>query len=124
MKFSSDMAIETGDLEVFESGSVITFRELPLIMKLGTLEVTITFIPGAPNEPDAKVEFDEKGPTTIGIKFVNFRGNLMGSKEPIRMGTYNGRELYMNYLVTTVNTFNPESGRLFHYTWYLRKRGN
>ena len=117
MMRANEMTIETGGYDVMASGSVLTHRVQPITFRKGTLELVVDFKPGEdPDSDEYWVDYEQESKTRTRVVFHNFKGNFMGSKTPIRIGTFDGKPLYLNYMVLTVS---PEAERLLHYTWYL-----
>ena len=116
---SPDMKVETGGFEVLASGSVLTHRQQPLLFRKGVFEIEMVFEPSEDiNDEEFDVQWEQKAGHRLQVTFHNFRGNFIGSPEPIRIGTLNNRALYLNYLVTTADL---RGEKLLNYTWYLEK---
>jgi len=114
------MTIETGGFEIMASGSVLTHRRQPLLFCKGSLELEVVFsMSDDAADDDYWVDFtQEEGTNRIAVEFHNFKGNFMGSEEPVRIGSFDGKALYLNYLVLTVG---PRAERLLNYTYYLER---
>ncbi|MGO9245331.1 MAG: DUF6864 domain-containing function [Verrucomicrobiia bacterium] len=119
------MKITSGTVEVFDTGTVITYDESPLVFTLddGAGSVAVRFVfskdeKEKPNWTSLKVVTERE----LEVHLINFERGVKGvsNLNPIRVGTLKGRELLLRYNIRRPDT---EMAKLFFvsYTWYLGK---
>jgi hypothetical protein len=114
------MEIKVGNYDVFKDGTIVGNENEPIdfiiIKELG-FTIRIVFSSDS-NIKDAQIkatEFDKVGAL---LTFVNFNNSIgIGNIEPLLIGHFNNRELFLNYRVYSLE----KGGKTFHYTWLLGK---
>lgn len=114
------MEIKVGEFELFTQGSILSIKEQPidfiLNKELGFI-VRVSFKEDSSiNESTIDVKrFEKVGAELIFINFNNPIG--MGSSIPVKIGTYNKRELFLSYRIYELEG----AGQTFHYNWLFGK---
>ena len=107
------MEIQTESKKVFEHGTVISFKQEPLIFAISDLKVKISFLDNT-DEKQAILP-NQIGAKEIELKLVNFNNSLgTGTTEPLGIGTVSNKRLYLNFVVHALG-----NQKTLHYTWYL-----
>lgn len=111
------MKITAGEYEVLESGTVISFGIEPLTFHLAPdLIIRFVFLKDDLASENT-VQYLAIDKATLEMRLVNFNSTLdTGTKEPIRIGYLNGRNLYLNFRTRTTDM---RFSRTIDYTWYL-----
>jgi hypothetical protein len=109
-----------GELEVYESGNIVSTEKKILITLQSenpfTLEVELSF---PEEEKETKMEAYQIEQVGIGIRLINFNNSLgTGNIKPMKIGWFNGRSLFINYRLIPIN---KNEGGVFNYTFLLGK---
>lgn len=113
------LKITSGDAEVYDSGSVITFDEKPITLEFGApsspLKLVLEFKKDATGNVNIKAETLEKN--TLKLEMTNV-GNILGGGtiSPIHIGDIEGKKLYFGF---RVNELNDSKQLSLIYTIYL-----
>ncbi len=112
--------LTANNYEVFESGTVISFRDEPVTFELAA-DLKIRFVfRGDQDSPETS--FNAINPNELEIIFSNFNNPLgAGNTEPIQLGTLNNKALYLSYRILALV---GAQGKTIHYSWYLREGVN
>lgn len=121
------MKIKVGNLDVLDSGSVIGNYLQPIefsIDKSSNFIVRMEFtlaVMGYSRTP--KVEASQYGSNGVSLIFQNFAASKgHGNADPIELGIFQGRRLYLNYRIHSFikeHPTIPNGGVLLNYTWLL-----
>lgn len=114
------MEIKVGDYDVFKEGAIITtenqhidfvfVEEVDFIIRI-VFENEIT-------KPEPNIIAEKFGAGGAKFIFKNFNSSIgLGNVAPLVIGTLNGRELFLNYIVYSLS----KNGKSFQYTWLLGK---
>jgi hypothetical protein len=106
--------VKSSGKDVIASGSVNTFSYDNLEVNIAQFKFVFNFLNSG---SDQKIEYRNDGPTTLILDIYNFNNSIgIGVKSPIRLGTLMGRELYLGFMVYTLNS---TDSKLVHYTFML-----
>ena len=110
--------LKAGELDVLTTGSVIGLVGKPVEISLEAEgpPIVVRFV--FTSSEDKKPEFDWKaiGPREGEVTLRNFDNALgIGNNEPIRIGSFSNREMFVCYRVYRVAT----AAHQLHYTFYL-----
>ena len=115
--------IESKNHHILATGSVISFREEQLILKLVLNGEDLTFVlsfdsdSAHPDKPS--LEVTPHSERKLELKFVNFESDLgTGNRTPMEVGTINDKSLFLSYRIYSLA---DSSSRLVHYTFYQEK---
>lgn len=113
-----DISIKSGTVEVIASGIVITFNKNPIEITLDPthkkMKLILVFLDDESKE-DSSVKPRYIEPTTLEITFKNFKNSMgSGSTAPIPFAKLDGRQLYLNYRIYTLENVD----KTFEYTIY------
>ncbi|MCF8276721.1 MAG: hypothetical protein K9J17_08305 [Flavobacteriales bacterium] len=112
------MRITTGDLEIFESGTIISYGIDPITFHI-TEKIRIVFkfkIDSHQKAHQVRAEISQENEMTL--EFTNFEEALgIGNTLPLELGTVKGRRLFLNYRIYSLA--DKSVGKTVHYTWYL-----
>jgi len=123
----TEVNIESGPAKVISSGSVISFstqhiRPQPTILQLELLGLKLIlefedkFDDNGKPEGDFERTIEVIDNKTIKFRFINYNSPAgIGTRIPLRIGTYQDKPLYMHYVVIGADTRNS---KLFNYTFY------
>ncbi len=120
---STEIKIFYGDKVLICSGTIITIgnddTEFNIVSDKERLKLLMRFSDDEKNKDKISVKYDLLDSDTLRLTYVNFN-NPLGSftKEPIKMGTLNNRELYF---VSTIKLLEGTHLREVVYSFYLRK---
>jgi len=115
----------TDGYEVVGSGSVFTFYQKPIKIKIeesdpkeNDMYILFKFLDDiSTTEPDVKTTVDD---STIIISLVNYNNVLgTGTKDPFRIGTSGDNYLYLHFRVYGAT---EKSDKLLHYTIFTQKK--
>jgi len=115
------MKIKTGDKDVLETGSVISFGKEPVEFTLndplsGDMVLRLVFVDDQ-SKTIFEVQTELINQTTLEFRLINFNVITgIGNAEPISLGTLAGRRLFFNYRVYSLNNSDMKT---IHYTFYL-----
>jgi hypothetical protein len=112
------MKITSGNYEVFDSGTVISFEQEPVTFHLATdLQIRLAFRDDSEKKDEHRLEFNPISNNELEIILVNFNNSLgTGNTVPLQVGTLNNKLLYLNFRVYTLNV---KTNKTIHYCWYL-----
>jgi hypothetical protein len=112
------MKITNDIYEVYESGTVISFGEIPTKFHVAE-DFIINFVFKKDLEnPTPKVSFTSINNIEGNLILLNFTNNLgEGTGAPIKMGSLNNRSVYLNFRVYTLGE--DVGNKTIHYTFYL-----
>ncbi|KQR71879.1 DUF6864 domain-containing function [Pedobacter sp. Leaf176] len=112
------MKITSGDYEIYNSGTVLSFEAEPITFHLAIdLKIHLSFKDEEENKDVHKMEFKQISGTELEIILINFNNSLgTGNASPLEVGTLNNKKLYLNF---TVYALNIKTTKTVHYTWYL-----
>lgn len=107
----------SGFFEIFDSGTIISFRNESIIFYLtDDLKITLSFI-NDPSNQSQKMNPRPINNKEMILELTNFNNSLgTGTTEPLKLGTLNNRVLYLNFVVYSLGI---NSQKTFNYTWYL-----
>lgn len=99
--------IKTETTKIIDSGSVISFNDEQIEIGFsvpGIENPRLLFSFNNDDEKDARVEFELiEDNSVLLLKLFNFNNSLdRGNRAPIRIGTTNEKELYLNYRVNKI----------------------
>ncbi len=111
------MKIKSGSYEVFDTGTVISFKQEPVTFQLAAdLQVRLAFRDDIDNK-DHSLEFKPISSQELEIHLINFNNSLgTGNTAPLLVGTLNNKRLYLNI---RVHTLDVKTNKTIHYSWYL-----
>jgi hypothetical protein len=112
------MKITSGNYEVFDTGTVISFELEPVTFHLADdLQVRLLFRDDLEKHEDHRLEFNPISNNILEIIIINFNNPLgTGNTTPLQIGIFNNKFLYLNFRVYTLNA---KSNKTIHYCWYL-----
>jgi len=112
------MKITSGNYEVFDSGTVISFEQEPVTFHLAEdLKIRILFRDDEEKKNENRLEFNPVNDKELEIILINFNSSLgTGNTVPLQVGTLNNRNLYLNFRVYTLNV---KTNKTIHFCWYL-----
>jgi hypothetical protein len=115
-----EMKIKSGNYEVFNSGTVISFEHEPVTFNLADdLQIRLAFKDDIDNKEGHCIEFNPISNSELEIILINFNNSLgTGNQVPLQVGTLNNKLLYLNFRVYTLNV---NTNKTIHYCWYLGK---
>jgi|TARA_B110000902_G_C14129598_1_gene521464 hypothetical protein len=114
--------IRIGGLDVIDSGNIVSPNEQSIQITLEgenpfTVEMQMSF---PEDNTETGLEAYNIDAVGIGLRFVNFSNSLgTGNVEPIKLGWFNGRSIFLNYRVFPINN---NQGGIFDYTFLLGKK--
>ena len=109
------MEIHSGNKKVFQHGTVISFKQEPLLFTIDDLKVKISFLDKP--EKEQTISPNQIGPKELELTLVNFNNSLgTGTTEALRIGTVSNQNLYLNFVVHALG-----NQKTVHYTWYLEE---
>ena len=110
-------------IEVLESGTLIQFNQESILFELtgntgGKIIVDVRFINSIENS-ETRMTFEDGGENHLIMNLINF-GNKIGhgNTDAMAIGTFDNKELFFSYRVTSGNETFP---RTFEYTFYTGK---
>jgi Domain of unknown function (DUF6864) len=110
------MKITSGQHEVYDTGTVISYQNEPIIFTINNLKINVNFSNDEKNKKH-RIKSQKVSNKELKVNLINFNNSLgTGTTEPLRMGQLNNRELFLNFVVYTLGF---ESQKIFIYTWYL-----
>lgn len=110
-----NIKITSGDWEILETGSVHSKKLNPVEFEL-TPEMTLRIAVKKSSGDDPSIDIDPSG-NTLTILHTNPKSiPSFGSIEPIEVGLYNGRTLYVQARITV---FGDYISFRVHYTFFL-----
>jgi len=112
------MKILVGNLENFESGTIIGVENQPIDFVFDApTEFIVRFVfSNDPSESGFKVNVKPYLAKGAQLDFINYNNSLgIGNLEPFKFGHLNGRELYLSYRIYSFE----KGGKLVHYSWLL-----
>jgi hypothetical protein len=117
------MKITSGNYEVFNSGTVISFEQEPITFQLATdLKIRLAFRDEMEKKEEHRLEFNPISKNELEITLVNFNNSLgTGNTAPLLMGTLNNKKLYLNFRVYALTV---TTNKTIHYSWYLGEEVN
>ncbi len=112
------MKITSGNYEVFDTGTVISFEQEPVTFHLAAdLQIRLAFRDDIEKKDEHRIEFNSISNSELGIILVNFNNSLgTGNTAPFEVGILNNKKLYLNFRVYTLNV---KTNKTIHYSWYL-----
>jgi hypothetical protein len=112
------MKITSGNYEVFDTGTVISFEQEPVTFHLAAdLQIRLAFRDDLEKKDDHRLEFNPISNNELEIILINFNNSLgTGNTVPLQVGTLNNKKLYLNF---RVHTLNVKTNKTIHYCWYL-----
>jgi len=117
------MKITSGNYEVFNSGTVISFEQEPVTFQLAAdLKIRLAFRDEMEKKEEHRLEFNPISKNELEITLVNFNNSLgTGNTAPLLMGTLNNKKLYLNFRVYALTV---TTNKTIHYCWYLGEEVN
>jgi hypothetical protein len=121
MSNTTQFKILSGDKEVFQEGTVITFNNEGIIFEIKDIKVKLSFENDTSiKKPSMKAENSEDKILTF--KLINFNNPLgIATTKPLQIGTITGRTLFLNF---SVHTIGNTAQKTVHYTYYFEKEAN
>jgi hypothetical protein len=113
--------ISSGGAEIISSGTIIQFNRKPIEINVQLLDFSFKCILNFENKFDTKEQSLKATAemSTISLTFFNFNNPLgSGSSEPINIGTYEDKFIYLSYRIYSLN---EQSDKTLHYSFYLTK---
>ncbi len=112
------MKIKSGNYEVFDAGTVISFELEPVTFYLADdLKIRLSFKDDIDKKEGHCMEFNPISNSELEIILINFNNSLgTGNTVPLQVGTLNNKLLYFNFRVFTLNV---NTNKTIHYCWYL-----
>lgn len=118
-----EASIESKNHKILSTGTVISFNEDPLTVKLPLEGEDLCFVfsfgtdKSNPDKPS--VEAIPHGERKLEMKFINFDYDLgTGNNTPMEVGLIEGKSLLLSYRAYSLA---DSASRLIHYTFYLEK---
>lgn len=115
----------TGKYDIVESGSVIIPYGDYVQFEIESLVFRISF-PCSDNSQQRMafdMEKDANGVDIMHVKAFNFQNSFFTTpSKMLALAKDQGRQLYLNFSVTSVNSREGHEDKLFFYTWYLEKQ--
>lgn len=116
------VGIKSGNADIIASGTVISFEGNPIEIEFGKPENRLKLINIFQDEKgkdDLSVEAINIDDNTLKITFFNFKNPLgSGNTKPLPFGTYEGRQMYINYRISDLNP-DKNTDKTLYYTIYL-----
>ena len=112
--------VATGNSDILDSGTVISFRTEPVTFNFtgANLIVRFSFFNDTANATN-RIEFRTITAQELEIQLYNFNNPLgTGNTAPLEIGNIDGRVLFLNFRVYFLQ---GEGNKTIHYTWYLQK---
>jgi hypothetical protein len=114
------LILKTGDKEIIESGSVITFGDDSMEVELTMFNLTpnpvlfFLFLKD-PNAPEQRIEVNVSTDNLkLEIKLYNFENSLdSGNGAPLEIGVVNGKKISLNFRIRKIG-----ESRTIDYTFY------
>ena len=120
------MVIKVGDLQVLNSGSVIGNWREPItfvIDKRSNFIIKMEFIEGYGHSIQPRINVSEYQDNGLLIQFQNFANAAgHGNSQPLQVGTYNNKTLYLNYRIhayPALAMVRDRGGIMLNYTWLI-----
>lgn len=117
------MVIKSGEYEIIYSGSVIGIKNEPIEFqfpsKYGAIKISIR-LEKASNTYDNNVHANAIDDKTLELVIKSNSGFGLGNTELMELGFADGRRLYLNYRIFSIQNLS----KTFHYTFYLGKQVN
>lgn len=116
---NSDLKINVGDYEVFDSGVVISHDLKDILFEVKSLKIKIVFETNSDNNAyEAKKSFVENN-TCLVLKLTNFSNPLgLGLTSPMEVGRINDKKLFLQFIVYSLGNNNT---KMLAYTWLTKK---
>jgi len=110
----------SGDYDIIDSGTVISFGGESVIFRLpDNLIIRFAFLTDDSNNTHS-IQYHQHSETDLEVRLFNFNNPLgTGNIEPIHIGNINNRPLFLN---VRVHFLNASLSRTIHYTWYLQRQ--
>ncbi len=112
--------ISVGDLQqVISSGTIIQFNNQPIELKLGLVDFPLSVILKFVNTNTEEMNLvpDIIDGQTLSLEFHNYNNPLgTGSSKPLKIADYQGKHIYLNYRVYSLN---DTADKTIHYSFYL-----
>jgi hypothetical protein len=117
------MEIKVGNYDVIKDGTIVGNENEPIdfifIKEIG-FTIRLVFETDL-NIKGPEIKASEFGKVGALMTFVNFNNSIgIGNVDPIKIGNFNKRELFLNYRVYSLE----KGGKSFHYTWLLGKEAS
>ena len=115
---NSDMKINVGDYEVFDSGVVINHNGMEISFEIKNLKIKIVFETNDEvDEFNARKEVVDN--TCLKLTLTNFNNSLgTGLTSPMEVGRINSKKLFLQYIVYSLGDHRT---KMFAYTWLTKK---
>ena len=114
---SAPLQIRTSEKDVLASGTVLTADNRNLEFQLAHLGVVLLFLSDGTT---TRMEAKSYATSTLTLTLYNFNNSIgAGTTFPITIGTFNGRELLLAFMVYALS---EESSKTVHYTFMLGDR--
>ncbi len=111
------MKIICGDYQVYDSGVVVCVKDKDTIFEFEGFKFIFKFLNSEGGIP--KFETQLISNLELEIKFINFDKPFgIGSKDPIEIGMFNNKKLYLLYKVDSIG---KDAGKTLSYTWLLKE---
>lgn len=115
----------TKKFDVIDSGSVIIPNGEYAQFEIESLVFRVSFLcsEDLQQRMDFDMEKNDDGVEVMHIKAYNFQNAFFTTpKEMLALANNNGRQLFLNFSVTSVNSNDQQDDKLFFYTWLLEKQ--
>ena len=110
------ITIKTGNLSIYETGSVITYNNQPVDFLFETLFFRFQFESDNSSQPSIKVAAIPSIANSLTIILVNYDNEIaLGNSQPLSVGTLNGQRLFLNFRVFNLK---GKADKIIHFTWY------
>jgi hypothetical protein len=115
------MKVKSGNMDLLTSGVIIPETGKPIEIKLGdedNLTTTIYLIQD-PNKGNFKMEAKIISNNHLELSLINFITKGVGGgggKNPIKLGTFQHRALYLSFIILSISS---EIMPVFHFNFYL-----
>ena len=115
-----NMKIKSGIMEIYDSGTVISFEQESVTFYLADdLQISLVFREDTANKDEHSLEFNQISNNNLEILLINFNNSLgTGNTAPLLVGTLNNKQLFLNF---RVHMLDLKSNKTIHYCWYLGK---
>ena len=111
--------------DVIDSGSVIIPNGEYAQFMIESLVFRVSFLysDDSSQRLDVDMEKNDDGTDIMHIKAYNFHDAFFTTpSKMLAVANNNGRQLYLNFSVTSVNSNESQDDKLFFYTWLLEKQ--
>ncbi|MGG2053087.1 DUF6864 domain-containing function [Lysinibacillus pakistanensis] len=113
--------VNINNVEVLDSGTIIQYNNQPIEFDFNLpnfpMKLIMDFKDKNGNSNELNAESDIINETTLKLTFYNYNNPLgTGSTKPIHIATYQGKPLYVNY---RIHSLNDSMNKTIHYTFYL-----